>query len=188
MDAIPEHTRSFSEIVSRIYAVVKWEDMGNALLQLVAKFFDVDKGAILRFGDDADAFETAASVWVDDQEIKEQVLSWGSKLPGLSTESNPVGQDVYLLRRHPSKPTHNVSKLLQRLTHSQKESSLVGVIGKHQQKNCLIWLHRNADKPNFRPYDLELLKMVLLHMRQALDFRQQIDNLKKHLSGKGYVA
>jgi GAF domain-containing protein len=188
MDAISEQTRSFSEIVSRIYAVVKWEDMGHALLQLVAKFFDVDRGAILRFSDDSDEFETAASLWVDDKEIRRQVLSWKPKLPGLSTQSNPAGQDVYLLRRHPSTPAHNVSKIFRHLSSSQKESSLVGIIGKHQQANCLIWLYRNADKPDFRPYDLELLKMVLLHMRQALDFRQQIDNLKVHLRGNGYIA
>jgi hypothetical protein len=35
---------------------------------------------------------------------------------------------------------------------------------------------------------LELLKMVLLHMRQALDFRQQIDNLEKHSRRRSYVA
>jgi hypothetical protein len=33
-----------------------------------------------------------------------------------------------------------------------------------------------------------LLKMVLLHMRQALDFRQRIDNLEKYSSRRSYVA
>ena len=188
MDAIPKHTRNFSDIVSRVYAVVKWEDMGNALLQLIAKVFDVDKGAILRFSDDADAFETAASLAVGDQEIRRHVYSWKSRLPEFPAEDHSAGQNVYLLRRTTSKPVHGIAEFLQRLTRSRKETSLVGVIGKHQQGNCLIWLHRSADKPAFRPYDLELLKMVLLHMRQALDFRQQIDNLKKHLSEKGYVA
>ena len=188
MDAIPEHTKSFSEIVSRIYSVAKWEGMGHALLQLVARFFNVDKGAILRFSDDVDAFETTASLWVDDQEIWRHFYWWRSKLPGFSTQSNSSRQDVYLLGRNRSRPVHRVPEFFQRLTRLQEETSLVGVIGKHQQENCLIWLYRNANKPDFRSYDLELLKMVLLHMRQALDFRQQIDNLEKHSRERSYVA
>lgn len=188
MDAIPEHTRSFSEIISRIYATAKWEGMGHALLQLVAKFFDVDKGAILRFSDDADAFETAVSLRVDDQEIWRHFHWWRSKLPNCSAEINSVRQDVYLLRRNRIKPVPSVPEFLYRLTGSQEETSLVGVIGKHQQENCLIWLCRNANRPDFRSYDLELLKMVLLHMRQALDFRQRIDDLEKYSSRTSYVA
>ena len=188
MDAIPEHTRSFSEIVSRIYAVAKWEGVGHALLQLVAKFFDVEKGAILRFSDDAGAFETAARHCVDDQEIWRHFYWWRSKLPEFSTQGGSTTQDVCLLRRTLSKPVNGVPEFLQRLTRSQEETSLVGVIGKHQQENCLIWLCRNANKPDFRSHDLELLRMVLLHMRQALDFRQQIDNLEKHSGRRSNVA
>ena len=188
MDAIPKHTRNFSDVVSRVYAVVKWEDMGHALLQLIAKLFDVDKGAILKFSGDADAFEMAASLSVSDLEIRRHVYSWKSKLPGFPATGSSAGQNVYLLERTPSKLVRRIPEFLQRLTRLPKETSLVGVIGKHQHGNCLIWLHRGADKPAFGPYDLELLKMVLLHMRQALDFRQQIDNLKKHLNEEGYVA
>ena len=188
MEAILEQTKRFSEFVSRIYAVVKWEDMGHALLQLVAKFFDADKGAILKFSHDTDAFETVASLAVDDQEIRRHVHSWKSKMPGLPAESNSAGQRVYLLRRASSRPVHGVPEFLQRLARSREETSLVGVIGKHQLGNRLIWLHRSADKPDFKPNDLESLKLVLLHMRQALDFRQQIDSLKADLRGDGYVA
>jgi hypothetical protein len=188
MDAIPEHTRSFSDLVTRIYAVIKWENMDQAHLQLVAKFFDVDKGAVVKIHDDKDDFESVASLWIDDREIRQQVNSWRSKLPSFSTDGELAGNHGYLLKRIPSKPAHNVSGLFQRITDSRKETSLLSVISKRQRTHCLIWLYRNADKPDFMPYDLEFLKMVMLHLRQAIDFRQQIDNLKKHLSGKGYVA
>ena len=188
MDAVPEHTRRFSEVVSRIYAVVKWEDMSCGYLQLAAKFFDADKGAVLRFRDDEDDFETVAKLWADDREIWRNVHSLRKKLPSFSKDSKSGEYLGYLLKRKPSKPVHNVSDLFQRVTRFTRETSLVSVISKRQQANYLIWLHRNADKPDFMPYDLELLKMVLLHMREAIDFRQLIDNLKKDLRGKGYVA
>ncbi len=188
MDAIPEHTRSFSDIVSRVYAIVGWEDMGRAFLQLVAKFFDADKGAVLKFDDDKNDFETVASLWTDDREIRGQVNSWRSKLPIFSTSSELVEHHGYLLKRNPSKLAHNVAELFHRLTVSKKETALLSVISKRQRTRCLIWLHRSADKPDFMPHDLELLKMLLPHLRQAIDFRRQIDNLKAHLRGNGYVA
>ncbi len=188
METIPEHTRSFSAVVSRIYAVVNREEMGQAFLQLIAKFFDVDKGAVLKFHDDKDDFETIASLWTDDLEIRRQVRSWRSKLPSFSEDSELAENHGYLLKRNPSKLAHSVAELFQRLTVPRKESALLSVISKRQQTRCLIWLHRNADKPDFMPNDLELLKMVLLHLRQAIDFRRQIDNLKAHLRGNGYVA
>lgn len=188
MDAISEQTRSFSEIVSRIYAVAKWEDISHAFLQLAAEFFDADKGAVLGFPEDEDDFETVVSLSADDREIWRNVHSWKRKLPSFSEDSKPGEYHGYLLKQKPSKPAHNVSELFQRVTRFTRETSLVSVINKRQQMKYLIWLHRNADKPDFMPYDLELLKMVLLHMRQAIDFKQQIDYLKEHLRRKDYVA
>ena len=188
MDAVPEHTRRLSEIVSQIYAVVKWEDMSYRYLQLAATFFDADKGAVLRFRDDEDDFETVAKLRADDREIWRNVQSWKRKLRSFSEDSKSAEYHGYLLKQRPSTSVHNVSEFFQRVTRFTRETSLVSVINKRQQTNCLIWLHRNADKPDFMPYDLELLKMVLLHMRQALDFRQQIDSLKEHLRRKDYVA
>ena len=188
MDAVPEHTRSFSEIVSRIYEVVKWEDMSHGYLQLAAAFFDADKGAVLGLREDEDDFETVAKLWADDREIRRNVRWWRKKLPSFSEDNKSVEYHGYLLKRKPSTTVHTVSPFVQRLTRATKETSLVSVINKRQQARYLIWLQRNADKPDFMAYDLELLEMVLLHMRQAIDFRQQIDNLKKHLRGKGYVA
>jgi GAF domain-containing protein len=188
MDAVPEHTKRFSEIVSRIYAVVKWEDMSPEFLQLAAEFFDADKGAVLGFPEDEDDFETVVSLSADDREIWRNVHSWKRKLPSFSEDSKPGEYHGYLLKQKPSKPAHNVSEFFQRVTRFTRETSLVSVINKRQQTKYLIWLHRNADKPDFMPYDLELLKMVLLHMRQAIDFKQQIDYLKEHLRRKDYVA
>ena len=188
MDAVPEHTKRFSEIVSRIYAVVKWEDMSHEFLQLAAEFFDADKGCVLGFPEDEDDFETVASLSADDREIWRNVHSWKRKLRSFSKDIKSGEYHGYLLKQKPSKPVHNVSEFFQRVTRFTRETSLVSVINKRQQTNCLIWLHRNADKPDFMPYDLELLEMVLLHMRQAIDFRQQIDYLKEHLRRKDYVA
>jgi len=188
MDAVPEHTRTFSEVVSRIYAVVKWEHMSYAFLQLAAKFFDADKGAILSFRDDENDFETVASLSADDREIWRNVHSWKRKLRSFSKDIKSGKYHGYLLKQKPSKPVHNVSEFFQRVTRFTRETSLVSVINKRQQTNYLIWLHRNADKLDFMPYDLELLQMVLLHMRQALDFRLQIDSLNEHLRRKDYVA
>lgn len=188
MGTITVETRMFSDIVARINMVIRLDNVCQAFLQLVAKFFVGDKGAVLRFRDDADDIETVASLLTDDLEISQNVDSWRAKLPVLSKEGNSAEQDGYLLTGTQSKPVHGVAEFAQRLAGLKKETSLVGFIGQYDQTNYLLWLHRNADSPNFVSYDLELLKMVLLHMRQALDFRQQIDNLEKHSRERSYVA
>jgi hypothetical protein len=188
MGTITAETRMFSDIVARINTVIRLDNVCQAFLQLVAKFFVGDKGAVLRFRDDADNFETVASLETDDLEISQNVDSWRAKLPVLSKESNSAEQDGYLLTGTQSKPVSRVPEFAQRLARLKKETSLVGYISRYDQTTDLLWLHRNADSPNFVSYDLELLKMVLPHIRQAIELRRQIDNLKKHLRGKGYVA
>ncbi len=188
MGTITVETRMFSDIVARINMVIRLDNVCQAFLQLVAKFFVGDKGAVLRFRDDADDFETVASLLTDDLEISQNVDSWRAKLPILSKESNSAEQDGYLLTGTQSKSVQGVAEFAQRLAGLKKDTSLVGFIGQYDQMNYLLWLHRNADSPNFVSYDLELLKMVLPHIRQAIDVRRQIDNLKEHLHDNGYVA
>ncbi len=188
MGTITAETRMFSDIVARINTVIRLDGVCQAFLQLVAEVFDADKGAVLRFRDDADNFETVASLGTDDLEISQNVDSWRAKLPVLSKERNSAEQDGYLLTGTQSKAVHGVAEFAQRLAHLKKETSLVGFIDQYDQTNYLLWLHRNADSPNFVSYDLELLIMVLPHIRQAIDVRRQIDNLKKRLRDNDYVA